>query len=81
MICKICYFNPAANAYTSRRYTYKSDLPLKVGDPVIAPTSKGEKNRAIVMETDLPDTVIDEQWADRVLYITEYDTEEEAAKK
>lgn len=75
MICKICYYNPAADAYTSRRYTYKTKLPLKVGDKVIAPTSKGEKNRALVMEVDLPDGVIDMQLADRVLSITEYDTE------
>ena len=75
MICKICYYNPGVDAYTSLRYTYKTDLPLKVGDKVIAPTSKGEKNRALVMEVDLPETIIDAQWADRVLSITEFDTE------
>lgn len=79
MICKIIYYDPAANAYSSRRYTYKTDLPLKVNDKVIAPTSKGERNRALVMEVNLPDTVIDMQWADRVLSITEYDPEGEQA--
>lgn len=75
MICKICYYNPGVDAYKSLRYTYKTDLPLKVGDKVIAPTRNGEKNRALVMEVDLPETIIDEQWADRVLSITEFDTE------
>ena len=39
-------------AFTPRTYTYMTDLPLAVGDMVIAPTKYGEQP-AIVREIDL----------------------------
>lgn len=39
-------------AFTPRTYTYKTELPLAVGDMVIAPTKYGEQP-SIVREIDL----------------------------
>lgn len=55
MYVSVKYFNAMANAYTSSPFTYLTQLPLKVGDIVLAPTVKApEGSRAIVFAVDVP---------------------------
>lgn len=75
MLCKVKFFKPATNSYGGRSYTYTTTLTLRVGHKVLAPTAKGEESKALVVEVDCPDSVIDPAWADRVLRITKLDYE------
>lgn len=55
MYVSVKYHNQLSNAYTSSPFTYTTDLPLKVGDLVLAPTAKApEGSRAIVSAVDIP---------------------------
>lgn len=74
-IVKVCYLKTEANAYAGRAYTYRTTLPLKAGDKVLAPTDKDPAQKALVIQVGLPESVIDPAWADRVKTITQYDTE------
>ena len=74
-IVKVQYFKPHYDGYAGVAYSYRTDLPLKVGDKVIAPTAKDPNQRAIVVQVGLPESVIDPAWADRVQTITKYDRE------
>lgn len=77
MICKVKYWKgELLNGYAGREYTYLSDLPLRVGDKVVAPTAKEPMQKAIVVATNLPDTVIDPAWKHALRYITQMDEEE-----
>ena len=75
MIVKVKYYKGEINGYAGRDYTYRTSLPLQVGDHVIAPTAKEPNQRAIVTEINLPESVIDERWADRVRTIDRIDLE------
>ena len=75
-IVTVQYWKEWLHGYSGRNYTYRTTLRLKVGDRVMAPTAKGEKQKAIVTQVGLPESVIDPSWADRVLTITEMDNEE-----
>nr|DAI80060.1 MAG TPA: protein of unknown function (DUF5604) [Caudoviricetes sp.]DAZ54177.1 MAG TPA: protein of unknown function (DUF5604) [Caudoviricetes sp.] len=75
MIVKAMYYKPQMNGYGGRSYTFRTDLPLKAGDKVLAPGGEGDPKKAIITEVDLPESVIDVRWADRVKYITQYDAE------
>lgn len=75
-IVKVKYFKPNFNAYAGMSYAYKTELPLEVGDKVIAPTAKETQQRALVVEVNLPAETISPEWEDKVRFITEYDTEE-----
>lgn len=75
MIVKAMYYKPNLNGYGGRAYTFRTDLPLKAGDKVLAPGGEGDPKKAIITEVDLPEGVIDVRWADRVKYITQYDAE------
>lgn len=75
MIVKAMYYKPKMNGYGGQAYTFRTDLPLKAGDRVLAPGGEGTPKKAIITEVDLPEGVIDVRWADRVKHITQYDTE------
>ena len=73
----VVYKKPETGEYTGRPYSYKTSLPLKRGDKVIAPTFKGD-SPAMVVDDNMPETQIDERWADKTREITEYQTEEDS---
>lgn len=75
-IVTVQYWKEWLHGYSGRNYTYRTTLHLQVGDRVLAPTAKGDRQKAIVTQTGLPESVIDPSWADRVLTITEMDNGE-----
>lgn len=72
MIVSVIYFDELAGGYAGRKYTYRTNLPLRPFQKVLAPTPKGDK-RALVIDVDMPESVIDPAWADRVKEIKEID--------
>lgn len=55
MYVKVKYFSEIGNCYAGMPYSYATQLPLNVGDVVLAPTAKApEGSRAIVVETFIP---------------------------
>ena len=76
MNVKVAYWNKKTNCYASWEYTYKTNLPLKVGDKVLAPTQEKDKQKAIVTAINVPDSEISPHWVNRIKTITEYDTEQ-----
>lgn len=75
MYATVRYYKPQLKGYAGMAYTYRTSLPLKAGDKVIAPT-KGGDNRAIVLETDVPESSIAPYLLPLLREITQYDTEE-----
>ncbi len=77
MYVKVQYHKPelGENGYGGMEYTYRTELPLKPGDTVIAPTYRGNQ-RALVVAAYVPSDEIRPAWADRIRTITEYWTEE-----
>lgn len=75
MYVTVRYYKPQLSSYAGMAYTYRTSLPLKAGDKVIAPT-KGGDNRAIVLETDVPENSIAPHILPLLREITQYDTEE-----
>lgn len=73
MIVSVIYYDEKLNAYGGREYTYRTELPLIPFQKVLAPTKDGLK-KALVVEVDLPESVIQKEWADRVKEIREVDT-------
>lgn len=78
MYVTVRYYKPQLSGYAGMPYTYRTSLPLKAGDKVIAPT-KGGDNRAIVLEVNVPEGRIDERVLPLLREITQYDTEEAQA--
>lgn len=78
MYVTVRYYKPQLSGYAGMAYTYRTSLPLKAGDKVIAPT-KGGDNRAIVLETDVPEKSIAPYLLPILREITQYDTEEKKA--
>lgn len=72
------YYKPQLSGYAGMPYTYRTSLPLKAGDKVIAPT-KGGDNRAIVLDADIPESSIAPYLLPLLREITQYDTEEAQA--
>lgn len=72
MLVSVIYFDELADGYAGRKYTYRTNLPLRPFQKVLAPTPKGDK-RALVIDVDMPESVIDPAWADRVKEIKEID--------
>ena len=70
MLVNVRYYKPQLNGYAGNAFTYKTALPLKVGDKVIAPTRGGD-NRAMI--------VVDERVMPLLREITQYDMEEAQA--
>ena len=75
MIVKAIYHKPKLNGYGGRAYTFRTNLPLQPGDRVLVPGSEADEKPAMITEVDLPESVIDPSWADRVKWITQMDTE------
>lgn len=75
MLVNVRYFKPQLNGYAGNAFTYKTVLPLKVGDKVIAPTRGGD-NRAMVVEINVPEGRVDERVMPLLREITQYDAEE-----
>lgn len=76
MIVNIKYFKPRMNAFFGNAFTYRTALPLKVGDKVMAPTKGGDK-RAMVVEINVPESRVDERIMPLLKEITAYDTGEQ----
>ena len=69
------YQKPETSTYVGRAYTYRTSLPLREGDLVIAPTYKGD-SPARVFEADVPESRVDPAWADKIREITRYQEDE-----
>lgn len=74
MIVEVKFFREKSQAYVGRGYSYDTEMPLKVGDRVIAPAAGG-KNRAIVTAVDVPAENINPGYFP-LKQIAEYDTPE-----
>ena len=75
MIVKAIYYKPWQKAYGGQAYTFRTNLPLQPGDHVLVPGSEADEKPAMITEINLPESVIDPAWADRVKWITKYDAE------
>lgn len=76
MIVKAIYYKPLQKGYSGRAYTFRTNLlPLQPGDHVLVPGSEADEKPAMITEVNLPESVIDPAWADRVKWITQMDTE------
>lgn len=70
MIVSINYKNRQDGGYDSRKYSYMCGLTdIRVGDKVIAPTYKGDRE-AIIVETDVPLSCIDQDIIPKLRTIT-----------
>lgn len=72
MYIKVMYFKDEQGDYGGRPYTYATELPLAVGDKVLAPTVSGDK-KALVTQTEVPEGEIDIRWAGKLKNVTAYD--------
>lgn len=79
MYVNIQYFKPEISAYGGKSYLYWTELPLKPGDLVIAPTYKGDQ-RSIVTRVNVSDSEIDQSWAAKIRTISTYDPGEQVAE-
>lgn len=75
MIVKAMYYKPWQKGYSGRAYTFRTNLPLQPGDHVLVPGSETDEKPAMITEINLPGSVIDPAWADRMKWITQMDTE------
>lgn len=75
MIVKAMYYKPLQKGYGGQAYTFRTNLPLQPGDHVLVPGSEADEKPAMITEVNLPESVIDPAWADRVKWITQMDTE------
>lgn len=75
MIVRAIYHKPKLNSYGGQAYTFRTNLPLQPGDHVLVPGSEADEKPAMITEVNLPESVIDPAWADRVKWITQMDTE------
>lgn len=75
MLVNIRYYKPLHKAYLGNNFTYRTALPLTVGDKVMAPTQGGDK-RAMVVEVNVPESRVDERIMPLLKEITAYDTGE-----
>ena len=71
MLVQVIFFKEWAQAYGGQAYTYRTALPLKRGDKVIAPTASGDSFKALVVAVDVPETAV-VNLGDGLLNITEY---------
>ena len=76
MLVNIRYYKPLHKAYAGNSFTYRTGLPLNVGDKVMAPTKGGDK-RAMVVEINVPESRVDERIMPLLKEITAYDTGEQ----
>ena len=76
MICNVVLRKSGENQYGGRPYSYETDLALKVGDIVVAPTVSG-LNYAKVVRVDVPREEIDPRWRDKLREIVDMAPEKE----
>lgn len=76
MLVNIRYYKPLHKAHAGNTFTYRTELPLNVGDKVMAPTKGGDK-RAMVVEINVPESRVDERIMPLLKEITAYDTGEQ----
>ncbi len=69
MYVKVMYFKEWSGDYGGNAYTYSTNLGLKVGDKVMAPTQSGDK-KALVVQVNVPVSEINPQWADKIKTIS-----------
>ena len=69
MLVNIRYYKPLHRAYAGNTFTYRTSLPLNVGDKVMAPTKGGDK-RAMVVEVNVPESRVDERMKESTAYDT-----------
>lgn len=74
MIVEVKFYRQKAQAYAGFGYSYDTDLPLNVGDRVLAPAAKG-KNRAIVVAVNVPRIAVNPNYFP-LKKITKYDDPE-----
>jgi len=53
IIVKVCFFSETQNEYSDTEYTYFSEVPLKIGDLVMAPVRGGTTSKARVSAIDV----------------------------
>lgn len=78
MIVEVLYHDPVINGYAGKRYTYYCNIPVEYGQHVLAPVQDGYKviqKKAIIVATDLPESVIRDSWKPKVKTITQLDCE------
>ena len=73
MLVSVLYYNDSVGGYSGRSYTYRTELPLEVFQRVVVPVADGSKKKALVTEINLPESVVDPSWADKLKSITELD--------
>lgn len=55
MFTSVKYKTSDTPTYSEKSYTYHTELPVKLGDHVIAPTPKNQLQEAIVVGVNLPE--------------------------
>ena len=76
MLVSVLYYNTKISGYAGREYIYKTELPIKLFQKVIAPVPDGKK-KALVVDINLPESSVDSTWANKIQEITEIDKGDE----
>lgn len=75
MLVNVRYYKPKLNGYCGNSFTYRTKLPLVPGNKVLAPTQGGDQ-RALVVETEVPENRVDTRILPLLKEIIRYDVEE-----
>lgn len=59
IVC-VQFYNPDAKAFKGKIYNYFAEVPLAVGDTVIAPTIYGDELGRVI-EANVPENKVDER--------------------
>lgn len=70
-IVSVGYYDQDIDGYVGE-YIYYASIPLVSFQKVIAPTAYGDR-KAIVINTDLPESVIKDEWRNNMKVIKELD--------
>lgn len=70
-IVGVKYRNKKTDKYEGRSYTYYCDLPVKIGELVVAPTSTGD-SIAMIYKVDIPESSVDAKVLAALKTITSY---------
>lgn len=76
MIVSVLFYDPLTNSYSGNRYTYYCKIPVVKYQKVLAPVQDGNRlsfKKALIIETDLPVSTIDDLWRHKVKTITQTD--------
>jgi len=78
MIVTVLYYDPMSDSYCGNPYTYYCNFPVVKNQKVLAPCAKNGTvvlSKAIIWDTDLPESVIKDEWKYKVKEIKELDKE------